>query len=1155
MAARKNKKEPNGKFEAGRRAIRALWTDETPREWYTILRKLAPNNRWELKGDTITGRCPYHDDHDPSFVINFERRIGKCFGSCGKVVSDLIQLVSFISGKNYSESLTWLTLELHLEKTLGSDADELANLYNVQAMKRALASATREVIFEYLRDRSPHLSYLRPACVYLQYARAIPLSLLRDLPVGVFAKPEHMRKYIPDELHELYDNYVKAYSKPKFWGAIALHFNDSPTTISRFKLRLLSPDAATDIQKLSSPKDAHPDLLRNLYTKDMLFMADETGSPLGIYGLHHYLRMIGSNTNAYITEGEFDALAVMSAQLRLGREDFMMFAAGGNAGTHLSFLRDLGIRTVWLVQDAPSRHGDEVARAWLVAKENHSGDAINRPLSYKIFCWGAELVGGDLDEAVQLMGYEQVLRYLYTERSAYFLGARAWAEQKCKHDIDHIKARSETRRRELSQSPNQHIVEANVLEDERKDIRDAILHWFQCVHDQLDRLAFIQKFSLSEGIDISTLREVERDVYALDTYEGAKRRLTESIKELIDIPYYENTPKGNVFTLWSKQRREAFTLPATDSGMDTVFSQYLGEDLLEWVQVRLRGSNILLPRPSGNELQDIRQMRQNIMLLMQRVLNTLLSQSRPLCTLRPLGQGIHYADIPEAKSGGYVYFINGALAFKGKFNPSGAPIEWEVLNGMTDEGVVFNLHPGKAWSEIEDTAELYSGTQVDLPAIFKQIRRILDGWKFEHHSIMRDYIAAWILSIPIQRAVGQVNITFLTGESTSGKTSFVRGLLGGMGNTGHDVPPLLEAARFATDATPAWIYQEMSGDSRLLSLDEAEFGQDTEHARRVLEIQTLLYSIPTGGVTTSRGGATMEQRAQYHLRMPVIMAAINMNVDPVFMTRVMVIRTQRDPTRRNIGDYLADLFSDMHFAEIRRSITSCLLHRIPEICVRKATLSKILSETETGVPVSSRFIVSVLTVLTVYEMCGGDPVTLYRNLITCNRSRLEALNCTKHESDLLNAVLYTPCIAAITDDLRDVVSARDLIKTHSVAMLNSSSSGVYYLPDRGWIVLVWRQIRYTVFRYNPRYRMMDDSALFEAAARNAYTLNLSPEEHTELRQELDLTDVKHSQGYTVLDSQYLLNADQQQAAKGQSAESIGQLSNWGRQTDEQDFSL
>ena len=376
-----------------------------------------------------------------------------------------------------------------------------------------------------------------------------------------------------------------------------------------------------------------------------------------------------------------------------------------------------------------------------------------------------------------------------------------------------------------------------------------------------------------------------------------------------------------------------------------------------------------------------------------------------------------------------------------------------------------------------------------------------------------------------------------------------------MGNTGHDVPPLLEAARFATDATPAWIYQEMSGDSRLLSLDEAEFGQDTEHARRVLEIQTLLYSIPTGGVTTSRGGATMEQRAQYHLRMPVIMAAINMNVDPDFMTRVMVIRTQRDPTRRNIGDYLADLFSDMHFAEIRRSITSCLLHPIPEICVRKATLSKILSETETGVPVSSRFIVSVLTVLTVYEMCGGDPVTLYRNLITCNRSRLEALNCTKHESDLLNAVLYTPCIAAITDDLRDVVSARDLIKTHSVAMLNSSSSGVYYLPDRGWIVLVWRQIRYTVFRYNPRYKMMDDSALFEAAARNAYTLNLSPEEHTELRQELDLTDVKHSQGYTVLDSQYLLNADQQQAAKGQSAESIGQLSNWGRQTDEQDFSL
>lgn len=175
------------------------------------------------------------------------------------------------------------------------------------------------------------------------------------------------------------------------------------------------------------------------------------------------------------------------------------------------------------------------------------------------------------------------------------------------------------------------------------------------------------------------------------------------------------------------------------------------------------------------------------------------------------------------------------------------------MNSAVDGNLLFTLHPGKKWSEVEDVAELYAGTQVDLRSLFGQVRDILDGWKFEHHDVMRDYLAAWILSLPIQRAMGMVNITFLTGESTSGKTSLVRGLLGGYGSSGYDVPYIVESAKYSSDATAAWIYQEMDQTALLLSLDEAEARQDNAHSSRVADH-------PANDVLDTHGRRTHVQR-------------------------------------------------------------------------------------------------------------------------------------------------------------------------------------------------------------------------------------------------------------------------------------------------------
>ena len=505
---------------------------------------------------------------------------------------------------------------------------------------------------------------------------------------------------------------------------------------------------------------------------------------------------------------------------------------------------------------------------------------------------------------------------------------------------------------------------------------------------------------------------------------------------------------------------------------------------------------------------------------------SMVSESRQISKLRIVGQGIHYADLPGAKTEGHVYFVNGTKVFRGELNPSsGAPIEWEFVNSAVDGNLLFTLHPGKKWSDVEDVAELYAGTQVDLRVLYDQVREILDAWKFEHHDVMRDYLAAWIMSLPIQRAMGMVNITFLTGESTSGKTSFVRGLLGGYGSSGYDVPYIVESAKYSSDATAAWIYQEMDQTALLLSLDEAEARQDNAHSSRVADIQQMMFSIPTGGARMSRGGSSADQRADYFLQMPVIMAAINMSSDPVFLTRVVVVYTQKDLQRRNVGDYIADRFSDAQIQRIRAGITTGMLSHLPKLCRRMQELRGKLGKVETSTKVTS----SLLPALVIYDYLGFDAVHMFKCMVDNNRPLLESLNFQDFQSEILNAVLYSEGVKTMLDDnIAGFSSPKALIMSGDFHVLNNSGCGVKILPEKKWIVIFWRDAKQTLLR-TTIYRNMSEASLRESIAKNVYVItDITPDDHNYIVETLGRGDIKHSSGYSVINSAYLLTEEQQE---------------------------
>lgn len=1116
-------KEQKNKFQSNL-LRKQFWKKIPASEWLRILQQVNRGGLWSLNGRVLKGRCPYHDDNNPSMMLYFDKCFGKCFG-CGKTITDLVALYAKLTNQNYSYALVELGGKLDLPELVGSGVNDLAEFNNLQEMKKSAAVAMHRVIEEFVRDRPEHLVYLLPGLRYLVQGRKLDLGCLRDLPVGLFAKPEHLKKYIPENQHQLFDKYF-ARVDPRWYGSVCFHYNSNPGIISRFKIRKLAHDAGSICEQFRSGNEMPAETLRALCEKEFYVVEDEYCDEMGVLGLHFYNRLIGASiADAYVTEGEFDALSVMCAQAKSGQFDFVIFAAGGTGNAGLSFLREYGIRTVWLVQDAPAKKGDEVVKRLLLNPGNFDGDSVNRALTYHIFDWPMGMRGGDLDEAMTQMGYESILHFLAHEKNANFLNTFSWVKKQCDREIAEIKLKYENDVRGLDSSKASQNKRDNYEATCREQIISVVRDWYRCLHSSTDRIPFIEGYSTSEGLNLSRMEEVKCSLYELDTLEGAVALLTRELSKYIEIVYYTQTANGPQYTVWSKKTRERFIMPMTDKAVEHIFTKCLKEDVIGWVRNMLSGSKLLDFKSQENELLDYDVESKRIMRILMRLVKNMIIPASEFDALVKVGQGVHWRDIGKQT----IYFVNGDHVFKGwRENGSSCPMEWERLENTCDDGLYFMLDRGKTWSDVLDVSDLYSSAQIDPRHLFNDVRRILDGWKFEEHELMRDYIACWIMSLPIQRAIGQVNLTFITGASMSGKTSFVRGLLGGnLEKTSFEVPTIIEGSCTAADATAAGIYQEMDASALTLCLDEAEARQDTAHSERVSTFQELAYSIPFGGATISRGGSTAGSRVKYTMQMPVVMAAINMTANPVFLSRVVPIYTQKDPTRENIGTYLSDRFTAEDIRRIRTSITTCFLGRLPELYERMASLRAECAKIDAPVKITDRYISILLPALLIYDYMGFDAVDLFRRLVIKNQQMLENLDSIDFQSDIINTVLYVEGIKTTMENGASTVnvSVRDLVLNRDIVTLNSSGSGVFLLQERGWIIIFWRSVKQRLLRFS-KYRYLDEASLRESVAKNSLVIhNITEADHKYIIDVLGLTDVKNLAQYTVLSAEYLLTKE------------------------------
>ena len=1134
MAQRKKKKN-----FMGLRDIKKLWSYLPVVTWLELLREISPEHQWSQTSPTqITGKCPYHDDKTPSFKLFFNKKYGKCFGSCQKFVDDIVNLVAKLRGNTYSEALIFLHKRYGLGQLIDDHSEELVDYNHTQEMKKHAAIAMREIINDLIRDKHEYLDYLKPGLSYLVNGRGIPRQSIMDLPVGLLGKSKHLKAHIPEQYHEAFDAYFGAVlSKVTEVGNIVFHYNDSPGSISRFKIRKLNRRA------IAALKDTDPMSLSSEEAKKLggasneaYFLKDKYyENKLGLFGMHKYQYLLGlSDTNLYVTEGEFDVLSVMAEQDRTGTPDFIMLGTCGSGSMDVELLTEYGIRAIWVVPDHPSKQGDSYAINFL--KQVSDFDANN--IKLKIFSWDTKMTGGDLDDLIQQYGYAEVRDALHVRRNATFLDALYWVAQRTDRGLEELEKKKNRDIANLDSTATGYETRKKSIEHEyHTDMVRLLKEKVSILPSTTDKLFFMEKYKEETKIDLSKIDNISSQIYNLTTFEGVMTRVTDALKEHVNVAFYNgDTDQKWKLHLWSKKQESLFALSLQDRGFDSIFSTHVGKVPTDWMDNIIGNSPIYLegcpdPDDSGLTMKTRKIKQKNANALIVESLNRMAANIPAKDDLMMKAQGVHFVlpdeDLEDSK--GVIYFVNGAKLFKGWWNREQETVEWERIDNIVDGNIRFNLNKNKKWSFVKDTTDLYQGNTTNLKDLFEKVLYMVDGWKLEHHEVHRLFLALNIMTAHIQPALGYVNILFLIGDPESGKTTLVHGLMSGVNAKGvYGMRSIMESGSLYTNPTQASIYANVHECTLPTIIDEAgtaDNNPESPHEKMMAGIRQIFLNVPTGGGAITRfnnnntGGDT-NQINIYNIVSHLVMASPSLPSDSMFLTRCFMLYTVREQGRKFPGAYISEKFSRQEVEEIRRAVTVGVIPRIYELRELIPKLKARILEVE-GVKKYDRFINTLMAPLALYELMGYDAVSFAKKIIDIHKKRLDDVNNEEQDCDVLNDCLYANVINTISEQGNSMyVAPISLIKDKAFAILNNSSQGVYYLPERNWLVIVWRQVKVNILS-RTKHGYHTESFLKEKVSKNKYLVPISKQDHEYIQEELRLWDIKSPSGYSVFDGDYL----------------------------------
>jgi DNA primase len=292
-------------------------------------------------GAQLTGRCPFHDDQNPSFSVNAVEKLYHCF-TCGEG-GDLIKFVRETEGLEFASAVEWLAdrygVQLEYEETAPGFEARRSHRDRLFALLEAAAKFYERHLWD-SQAGEPVRAYLAERGLKEEICRRFRLGLS---PGGDrLAAKARAKSYSQEEL--VAAGLVNRRGNDYFAGRLVFPLADARGRVLGFGARRLSEEDPIKAKYVHSPEG-------ELFRKSSI-----------VYGLDRARATIAKESRAVVVEGYTDVMALHQRGLESA------VASMGTALTELQ-LRELRRLTprIYLCFDADAAGAEATLRGMELA--------------------------------------------------------------------------------------------------------------------------------------------------------------------------------------------------------------------------------------------------------------------------------------------------------------------------------------------------------------------------------------------------------------------------------------------------------------------------------------------------------------------------------------------------------------------------------------------------------------------------------------------------------------------------------------------------------------------------------------------------------------------------------------------------------------------
>jgi hypothetical protein len=1056
----KTKKEEAGKSPDLKKisapVVKRIWSQIDFHDWQAIVQTAHPDGRWKGTNNGLKGRCPFHDDKDPSFVVDLQRGHAKCFSSdCGKYFWDPIRFYAALQPfpMSYPNALKELKDRYDIKVPKNAIA-QINKRWEHRQMKRVLYEVMNGELCDahtYLSNPNPahppppDITYAKDALLFLERRDIKPVY--HCLPIGIMPTrlklEQRVREYAQTTQTKDYwtmaDEYLSDIT-PDWIGSIVFFTGDSPDDPCKLKFRKIPMHGvshSTDDKSIRFVTDSY----------------EENNGIFGLFGTRTLLPVFAARDvkKFHFFEGEFDVLSVLSRQIQDSHLGFLPFSGGGSSTSGLDTMAHYGFETGYIVGD------------WDKAGEEWPKHILEQTVKIhpRIFRWPDSLRikdnDPDPDLAVRVHGLEKFEEEMNKEEN--FEMPHVWAFGKAKKEL------------------------SGIDQDDVRRLTRKAAEWGAYVRNPAERHAFIT--SVCDTFKIVNAGQIHGEIDRGDDNEEAFiERVRNTLENRFHVLQKLRDGNSHILRVWDKKSEEIIDLPIAEKHrLLSAVESMAGKDLYRWVYDDVGEPGHFVPFEEAKRNHLYVTQGKKLMDYVASAVSRLGGRAIPGKEPRKLGAGFHIEDRSSCSAETMrAYLVNGVNLYRGEFTNDG--VTWTACDGPRDGGVCVyvetNRRPPLLYPQIQNVSVLHAGPSMSIGDLYNAVHEMIDiGWDFKHQTPTVDFLTGFVLLLFISDVVSRQPTLMLTANQKSGKTSLIGGLIGRKALPRIN---LVQCAAYWDNFTAAGVRQTMDKARLCCCLDEFEDdGSNQKKATAVRSTLALLRGMANEESSYTQGTVSGVAR-EITLRFPVVIAAIRPLLDPADLSRFIVLEMDRRHQRANPEAILLDRFGEGRIAEIRNAMPVIML--IHAFDVWKAH-NAIREEYRDGgeLPPAGReprTREQVYGVMAVMRVAGQNERQFAEEFFSSYDAQATRTATTTLSNSLFNAVFYTPMRIQDEFGTREA-NVATLVQEQCGAHLKGA--GVVHDDKTNWLLVHWPTIKHGLLQRVGQFSRLDTGALKTHAAR------------------------------------------------------------------------